>query len=467
MRLNAISNLKNGGKPVYLCASAPQAGLVGERAARFAAAAGFDGSRTTLLLVPDAGGAIECALMGLGREATPMDAGRLARQLPEGDWRIEGDVEDPALAALSFVLASYSFDRYRKKHKQKARLVLPEFVDGTAIRQQARGGVPGARSHQHADQRHGPGRNSKTPSARSPRSHKADVDSVVGDDLLKRNFPMIHAVGRASASAPRLIDMTWGNRGAPEGDAGRQGRLLRFRRPRHQARRFGMLLMKKDMGGAANVLALAQMIMAAKLPVRLRADRAGGRERHFRQCLPPRRRAAKPQGHHGRDRQYRRGRPADPWRCAGLARRGSARADDRHGDADRGRARGARPRPAAASSPTTTRSRASLPAPRQGCAIRCGACRCGRATGKGSPRRSPTFHNIGKGGFGGAITAALFLQRFVEKARSWAHLDIYAWVNAEKPHAPVGGDAQGIRAIYSRNRGTASSADLEALSAIG
>ena len=73
---------------------------------------------------------------------------------------------------------------------------------------------------------------------------------------------MIHAVGRASAEAPRLIDMIWGDEECAEGDAGRQGRLLRHRRPRHQAVG-GMLLMKKDMGGAANVLGLASMIMAA------------------------------------------------------------------------------------------------------------------------------------------------------------------------------------------------------------
>ena len=92
-------------------------------------------------------------------------------------------------------------------------------------------------------------------------AHKAKMSVIKGDDLLKQNFPMIHAVGRASAERAAADRHGLGAEGRAEGDAGRQGRLLRYRRPRHQAVR-GMLLMKKDMGGAANVLGLASMIMA-------------------------------------------------------------------------------------------------------------------------------------------------------------------------------------------------------------
>ena len=127
--------------------------------------------------------------------------------------------------------------------------------------------LAGARPDQHAGQRHGPGRARRGGRGGRWRARRS-CTATVGDDLLPQSFPAIHAVGRAARAQPRLIDLDWGDRDAPR-HARRQGRVLRYRRPRHQAVD-GMLLMKKDMGGAANVLALAHMIMAARLPVRLR-----------------------------------------------------------------------------------------------------------------------------------------------------------------------------------------------------
>ena len=151
--------------------------------------------------------------------------------------------------------------------------------------------------------------------------------TVVGDDLLERNFPLIHAVGRAAARA--APDRPHLGRSRPsQGDADRQGRVLRHRRPRHQADS-GMLNMKKDMGGAANVLALAHMVMDAKLQVRLRVLIPAVENAISGQRLPPARRLSLAQGPHRRDRQHRRRGPADPRRCAGARRRGEAGPADR------------------------------------------------------------------------------------------------------------------------------------------
>jgi len=445
MRLNAISNLTSGGKPVYLCASAPEAGTVGERAARFAAAAGFDGSRTALLLVPDADGAIECALMGLGRDATPLDAGRLARMLPEGDWRIDGDVENPALAALSFVLASYSFDRYRKKHKQKARLVLPDSVDGAAIRRQAEAVFLARDLINTPTNDLGPAQLEDAIRAVAA-NYKADVDCVVGDDLLKRNFPMVHAVGRASASAPRIVDLTWGNRDHPKVTL--VGKGVCFDSGGLNVKPGdSMTLMKKDMGGAASTLALAQMIMAAKLPVRLRLIVPAVENAISGNAFRP-----------GDVLQSRKGITVEI---------GNTDAEGRLilGDA---LAWGDEEAPALMLDMATLTGAArvalgpDLPGLFTDDETLAGELASASAKvcdpmwrlplwpgyKKGLSSEVADISHIGKGGFGGAITAALFLQRFVEKARSWAHLDLYAWVNAEKPHAPVGGDPQGIRAIH-------------------
>jgi leucyl aminopeptidase len=445
MKLNAISNLASGGRPVHLCASAPSAEIVGERAARFAAEAGFDGSRTSLLLVPDSDGVIECALMGLGRDATPMDAGRLARLLPEGDWRIEGQVENPALASLSFVLASYSFDRYRKKHKQKARLVLPPTVDGTAIRRQAEAVFLARDLINTPTNDLGPAQLEDAIRAVAS-NFRADVDSIVGDDLLKRNFPMVHAVGRASASAPRIVDMTWGNAGHPKVTL--VGKGVCFDSGGLNVKPGdSMTLMKKDMGGAASTLALAQMIMAAKLPVRLRL------------IVPAVENAISGNAF----------RPGDvlPSRKGITVEIGNTDAGGRLilGDA---LAWGDEEAPALMLDMATLTGAArvalglDLPALFTDDEALAGELdRASRAVfdpmwrlplwpgyKKGLSSEVADISHIGKGGFGGAITAALFLQRFVEKAREWAHFDLYAWVNAEKPHAPVGGDPQCIRAIY-------------------
>ena len=209
----------------------------------------------------------------------------------------------------------------------------------------------------------------------------------------------------------------------------------------------GMLLMKKDMGGAANVLGLASMIMAAGLKVRLRVLIPAVENAISGNAFRPGDVLTEPQGHHRRDRQHRRRGPADPRRRAGAGRRGGAGAAGRHGDADRRGARRARARPAAllhrgrrAGRRTRRRRAAQRP-------IRCGACRCGSPTTPSCPRRSPTSTTSRPTASPARSPRRCSCSASSRRRRRWAHFDIFAWSPSERPHCPIGGEAQAIRAL--------------------
>ena len=165
---------------------------------------------------------------------------------------------------------------------------------------------------------------------------------IVGDALLAENYPTIHAVGRASARAPRLVDIVWGEDSAPKVTL--VGKGVCFDTGGLDLKpASGMRMMKKDMAGAAIMLGLAQAIMSAGLPVRLRVLLPLRRELGVGQCDAAARHRANPQGSDRRDRQYRRRGTADPVRRAGRGLHRKAGAADRRRDADRRRAGGARP----------------------------------------------------------------------------------------------------------------------------
>ena len=253
--------------------------------------------------------------------------------------------------------------------------------------------------------------------------------------------------GARPSRAPRLIDIAWGDPSRSEDHAGRQGRVLRHRRPRHQA--VERHADHEEGHGRRRLRARARPHGHGPPPAGApaRADPGGG-ERDLRQRLPSARRLPLAQGHHGRDRQHRRGRPPDPGRRARARRRGGARPDRRHGDADRRRPRRARSATCRRSTPTTMRSPPSSPAMRRPRTIRCGACRCGGPTTSCSSSKTADVNNISSSPHGGSITAALFLRRFVEQAKAWLHLDIYAWTPAAKSGRPEGGECQAARALY-------------------
>ena len=195
--------------------------------------------------------------------------GRLPGLLPAGTYRFANAPHDTRLAALAFALGSYRFTPLPQGERRTApRLAVPDGVDGDELSRIA-DGVALARDLINTPANDmGPAELEQAARDLAAR-HGAGIRAIVGDDLLKQNFPLIHAVGRASPRAPRLIDLTWGDAAHPKITL--VGKGVCFDTGGLDIKPdSGMLIMKKDMGGAANVLAAAHMIMDAKLKVRLR-----------------------------------------------------------------------------------------------------------------------------------------------------------------------------------------------------
>ncbi len=435
-------------RPVYAVTPVDlEAGSLPARVGEWAKAAGFKAESGAVLLVPGASGDLESALFGLGAEPTdaPFATGKLARSLPAGDWHIVTSALAAEKLALGFGLGAYAFNRYRKDKPQEARLALGEGVDSADLERQL------AAVYLARDLINTPtndmGPDDLEAAFRALGKHYgADVSSIVGDDLIAQNFPLIHTVGRASAQAPRLLDMRWGRKGARKITL--VGKGVCFDTGGLDIKpAASMLLMKKDMGGAANVLALALMIMDAGLDVDLRV------------LVPAVENSISANAF----------RPSDIYR----SRKGITVQID-NTDAEGRLVLADALAYADEETPDLIIDMATLT----------GAARV--ALGPDVPPfftddealasalyassneeddpmwRLPLFKGYEKdirsraaeitnapgGGMAGSITAALFLKRFVSNAKSWVHLDIYGWCPAERPHATIGGEAQTIRALY-------------------
>jgi len=422
---------------------------LGSAVSAFARASAFEAAAGSLLVVPGADGALLGALFGLGRRGdaarTPFLLGKLASLLPAGDWRLDGPIEDETLATLAFALESYRFRRYRAQPEREARLVVPTGVDLASVARTA-DAVFLARDLVNTPANDlGPAELADAVRAvfEAAGGH---VSEVIGDDLLVANFPLVHAVGNGSDRPPRLIDAAWGDASAPKVTLVGKGVVFDSGgldiKPDS-----AMLLMKKDMGGAANALALAAMIIGAGLPVRLRL------------IVPAVENAV----------SGRAFRPGDvvPSRKGPTVEIGNTDAEGRLVLAD-----------------ALALADEEAPDLLIDLATLTGAARV--ALGPDLPPfytdddllaadiaaaslkvfdplwRMPLWptyrsmldskiadtNNVSSGGFAGSITAALFLQKFVEKTASWVHFDIFAWAPAARPGRPEGGEAQAIRALF-------------------
>src|ERR1043166_1605049 len=237
----------------------------------FVNAAGFEPKPGRHLLLPGKGDGLGGVLFGLAAddgEKDPFLPGRLADLLPAGTYRFANAPHDARLAALAVALGGYRFARYRKGEAKEIRLEVPGGVDGTDLSRIAEG-VSLARDLINTPANdHGPAELEEAARALASR-HGGSVRAVVGDDLVKQNFPLIHAVGRAAERAPRLIDLAWGDAAHPKVTL--IGKGVTFDTGGLDIKpESAMRIMKKDMGGAACVLALAHMLMDRGLDVRLR-----------------------------------------------------------------------------------------------------------------------------------------------------------------------------------------------------
>jgi leucyl aminopeptidase len=184
----------------------------------FAAAQGFEPKAGRFCLLPDEAGRLHGVLYGLhasdAKRPDPFGVGRLPTLLPEGVYRFAAPPPDPALATLAWLLGSYRFERYRRKAGKPARLQPPEGVDAAEAARVAEAVAFGRDLVNTPANDLGPDGLEAAARELAAR-HGAAVEAIVGDDLLPRNFPLIHAVGRASATPPRLIDLRWGDPAAP------------------------------------------------------------------------------------------------------------------------------------------------------------------------------------------------------------------------------------------------------------
>jgi leucyl aminopeptidase len=441
-----------GAKPIW-CVDAESWPAARERlpgsARAFADAADFKPEAGNHLLVPDAEGAVGGVLLALDKPTerirNPLLPGKLPPLLPSGTWRFATPPPDPRLAALAFALGAYRFTRYRKPDGKDIRIELPASVDGAELRRIVEA-VFFVRDLVNTPSNDcGPAEIEDAARSLAGR-FGASVRSAIGDDLLHDGFPLIHAVGRASTRAPRLIDLTWGDPRLPK--ISFVGKGVCFDTGGLDVKSdTGMLLMKKDMGGAATALGLAQMVMDAKLPVRLRV------------VIPAVENSISGNAY----------RPGDVLTSRkGLSVEiGNTDAEGRLILADAlSLADEDAPELIVDFATLTGSARVAL-GPELPAAFtdddEFAAALARRASAEADPCwRMPLWrpyqpmleskiadtNNVASGTFAGAITAALFLARFVERARSWVHFDLFAWNPTTKPGRPEGGEAQTIRALY-------------------
>ncbi|WP_083656607.1 leucyl aminopeptidase family protein [Mongoliimonas terrestris] len=422
---------------------------LGEGAGRWVAANGFKAAAGSHLIVPEASGAPGAVLFGLGKADDPARSpflpGKLATVLPPGLYRLATFEGDLAAAVTAFALGGYRFERYVKPREAVPRLVVPSTVDIRQVDRIARA------VHMVRDLINTPA-NDLGPAdlAAAIRAvadrHGAAVTEIVGDDLLDANFPLIHAVGAGSERAPRLLDVTWGDERDPKVTLVGKGVVFDTGGLDIKSDT-GMLLMKKDMGGAANVLGLAQMVMEAGLRVRLRV------------IVPIVENAI----------SGRAFRPGDVYRSRkGLTVEiGNTDAEGRLILADAlALADEEAPDLLVDMATLTGAARVALgpdlpPVYTRDDDFAAALAEAGRAVHDPLWRmplwpaydsllasKVADLNNVATGGFAGSITAALFLGRFVQAARTWMHADIFGWTPSAKPGKPDGGEAQVIRALY-------------------
>jgi leucyl aminopeptidase len=424
---------------------------IGAEASMFADAAGFEPKAGRYLLLPgtsgaQSGNALGGILFGIESEdqtKDPFQPGRLPQHLPNGIYRFANEPHDARLAALAFALGTYRFTRYRKAEPRAIKLDLPQSIAREELEHIVEG-VTLARDLINTPANDmGPAQLEQAARKLAAR-HAATITAVIGDELIEQNFPLIHAVGRAAASAPRLIDMSWGDANQPRVTL--VGKGVCFDTGGLDIKpESAMLNMKKDMGGAATALALAHMVMARGLKVRLRV------------LIPAVENAIA--GSSFRPRDIYTSRKGITVEIGNTDAEGRLILADALALADEDK-------------PTLIVDFATLT----------GAARVAlgpdvpafftdddrladelmrAATAENDPLwRLPLWrpyesmleskvadiNNVG-GSQGGAITAALFMRRFVA-AESWVHFDLFAWTSSAKAGRPEGGECQAARALY-------------------
>jgi len=422
---------------------------IGAEASAFAEAAGFEPKAGRYLLLPGkrgAGRALGGVLFGVedaDNAKDPFLAGRLPQNLPDGTYRFANPPHDARLAALAFALGAYQFTRYRKGDNRNVRLVVPDSVDGDDLTRIVEA-VSLARDLINAPSNDMGPAELEDAARTVAKRFGASVEVTTGEELAKK-FPLVHAVGAGSTRAPRLLDFSWGKESDPKVTL--VGKGVCFDSGGLDIKpESSMLNMKKDMAGGATALALAHMVMSRELKVRLRV------------IIPAVENSIS--GTSFRPRDIYTSRKGISVEIGNTDAEGRLILADALTLADEDQ-----PALVVDFATLTGAARVALgpdvpPFFTDDDALAEELMRC--AVAESDPLwRMPLWrpyesmldskvadtNNVGSGGQGGAITAALFLRKFVT-AKSWLHLDIFAWTPAAKPGRPEGAELQSARALY-------------------
>lgn len=419
------------------CAGQPVAHAAWMKAQNFTAAAG------SLLLLPGEGG-VAGAVIGVGDALDPYAYAHAPFGLPVGDWKLANSLSVSAQGALQlgWGLGSYRFTRYKNAARAPARLYVEqadaEALDLLAASLRVRDWVNTPTEHMGPEQLEATVRD-------IAQAHGAQVEVFAGDALLENNFPAIHAVGRASHRAPRLIALRWGDAGHPH--VALVGKGVCFDTGGLDLKPAdGMRNMKKDMGGAAHALALAGLVMARKLPLRITLLIPAVENSVGPEAFRPGEVIATRQGLSVEiDNTDAEGRLV---LCDALTYAGEQSPD------------------LVLDFATLTGAARIALGPDLPALFASDETLANDWIGAGERMRDPVWRmplwrpylryltsniaDLANAGsrMAGAVTAALYLERFVPPQQKWAHLDVYAWNDSERPGRPAGGEAQALRSAY-------------------
>jgi leucyl aminopeptidase len=413
----------------------------------------FKGERNKVLLVPGATGRPQAVLLGLGRKSGREDiscwsAAGLPDRLPEGKYHVASELTATAAPQFSFGWAygHYRFERYRKPAPaRKVELRVPRGVNVAEI-ERLRAATALARDLINTPA------NDMTPETLA----NAAIDiarrfgcrhrQVIGDALLAERFPAVHAVGRASAVAPRLVDMEWGDASHPKVTL--IGKGVCFDTGGLDIKPgASMLLMKKDMGGAAVTLAVAQAVMDAKLPVRLRViipaveNAIAGNAFRPSDVLATRKGLSVEVGNTDAEGRL--------ILCDALALADEEKPDLLIDFATlTGAARVALgpELPAVFSNDEASATSLVKLAHAEADPVWLMPLWSGYEDELSS--KVADLNNVSSSGFSGAIFGALFLRRFVTESKAWIHFDLYGWNSKDRPGRPIGAEPHCVRAVY-------------------
>ena len=405
----------------------------------------FDGSAGSALSWANADGSLAGAVIGIGDALDPYSYAHAPNALPGGDWRLASALDADARHALQlgWGLGCYRFDRYKANKRAPARLVADRFdaetFDLLAACVQVRDLVNTPTEHMGPDELEAAAREAAS-------AHDASITVIAGDELLAQNYPAIHAVGRASHRAPRLIELSWGDASHPH--IAICGKGVCFDTGGLDIKgAVGMRNMKKDMGGAAHALALAGLIMARKLPLRITLLIAAVENSIGPNAFRPGEVIATRKGVSIEiDNTDAEGRLV---LCDALAR-----------------ACELKPELVLDFATLTGAARIAL-GPDLPALYANDDTLANDWLSAGNNTRDPLWRmplwrpylryltsgiadlaNGSSSSMAGSVTAALFLERFVREGQAWGHVDVYSWNDADRPGKPAGGEAQSLRATY-------------------